>query len=186
MFGELGFGDTCECVDIAGNGKDTLYQFLLPEEVSHIHFKSSKEDYLFTDMAFIHSDGGVGSSKRTIKRYNYTSYFLHSFQLTTAGGSVDPDVELRFKNNNEEVVIKVQKEQSKELTEYYKALLCLSKAQSKNAKLLELTKIALDAHKFQMASQNNTPHSAMTFAEMCYEKYYPTSYGAVFSKALPK
>lgn len=109
--------------------------YLFHEDNEKIFFliKSKKDEYCFTNLALIHVDGDSAiSSKRMIKRYEYSSYAISHVAIETAG-TVDLDVELKFTiNGNINFSIDVKKSFLEPLKDIYKALHTIGKQQRKD------------------------------------------------------
>jgi hypothetical protein len=107
--------------------------YLFTEDGEKIFFliKSKKDEYCFTNLALIHVDGDSAvSSKRVIRRYEYSSAPIEGVTLETAG-TIDMDVELHFKIDGVVFAIDVRKSFIEQLKDIYKALITISRAQQR-------------------------------------------------------
>jgi len=103
--------------------------YLFHEDNEKIFFliKSKKDEYCFTNLALIHVDGDSAvSSKRSIKRYEYSSEQIGEVTIETAG-TIDMDVELKFVIGETEFSIDVRKNFIEQLKDIYKALITIGK-----------------------------------------------------------
>lgn len=130
----LGLSDIGKIVPPSEYDKVDADDYILHEDEEKIFFliKSKKDEYCFTDKALLHVDGDSAvSSKRTLKRYEYYKYPLSGVALETAG-TVDLDVEIKFKIGDVKFSIDVDKRQIKQLADLYKALYAISQIVSGN------------------------------------------------------
>jgi hypothetical protein len=94
------------------------------------------------------------SSKRTIKRYDYSSYQVSGVSIETAG-TLDMDIELKFRMDETVFSIDVKKTFIEQLKDIYKALISIGKQQKRDAMSRDNALRALDAtasvHKLNIA-----------------------------------
>ena len=131
----LGISDIGVIVGPADYNKVDADDYLFSEDGEQIFFliKSKKDEYCFTNLALIHVDGDSAvSSKRTIKRYDYSSHELSSVSIETAG-TLDMDIELKFKMDGTVFSIDVKKSFIEQLKDIYKALITIGKQQKRDA-----------------------------------------------------
>lgn len=105
--------------------------YLFHEDNEKIFFliKSKNDEYCFTNLALIHVDGDSAvSSKRSIKRYDYSSEQIGEVTIETAG-TIAMDVELKFVIGETEFSIDVRKNFIEQLKDIYKALITIGKMQ---------------------------------------------------------
>ena len=105
--------------------------YLFHEDGEKIYFliKSKKDEYCFTNFALIHVDGeSAVSSKRSIKRYEFSRYRVSGVLIETAG-AVDRDVELKFAMDELAFSIDVRKDFIEALKDIYKALIAIGHQQ---------------------------------------------------------
>lgn len=107
--------------------------YLFHEDKEKIFFliKSKKDEYCFTNLAMVHVDGDSAvSSKRSIKRYPWSSYHVSGVAIETAG-TVDLDVELKFTIGDVRLSIDVRKNFLEQLKDIYKALTTIGHQQTR-------------------------------------------------------
>jgi hypothetical protein len=139
MFGKiaadaLGLSDIGVIVPPADYNKVDADDYLFHEDGEKIFFliKSKKDEYCFTNFALIHVDGDSAvSSKRSIKRYEFSSVPVSNVSIETAG-TVDRDVELKFSLGGVVFSIDVRKSFIEPLKDIYKALIAISRQQHKD------------------------------------------------------
>lgn len=143
----LGLSDIGAIIDPKDYGKVDADDYLFHEDGEKIMFliKSKKDEYCFTNLALIHVDGeSAVSSKRTIKRYEYASSPVSSVTIETAG-TLDMDVELKFRCGNAVFSIDVKKDHIEHLKDIYKALIGIEKRQISDATCRDNAVVALNA-----------------------------------------
>jgi len=153
----LGISDIGVIVGPADYSKVDADDYLFNEDGEQIFFliKSKKDEYCFTNLALIHVDGDSAvSSKRTIKRYDYASHQISGVSIETAG-TLDMDIELKFRMDNTAFSIDVKKSFIEQLKDIYKALITIGKQQHRDAVSRENALRTLDAtasvHKLNIA-----------------------------------
>jgi hypothetical protein len=130
----LGISDVGVIVGPADYNKVDADDYLFSEDGEQIFFliKSKKDEYCFTNLALIHVDGDSAvSSKRTIKRYDYASHQISGVSIETAG-TLDMDIELKFKLEGTPFSIDVKKSFIEQLKDIYKALITIGKQQHRD------------------------------------------------------
>ncbi len=114
--------------------------YLFSEDGEKIFFliKSKKDEYCFTNLALIHVDGDSAvSSKRSIRRYEYSTHRFEQVAIETAG-TVDLDVELKFTlDGQQKFSIDVRKSFIEQIKDIYKALYSIGKLQRLDAQARE-------------------------------------------------
>ncbi|MET0983200.1 MAG: PH domain-containing protein [Telluria sp.] len=157
----LGISDIGVIVGPADYSKVDADDYLFSEDGEQIFFliKSKKDEYCFTNLALIHVDGDSAvSSKRSITRYDYASNQVSGVSIETAG-TLDMDVELKFKLDNTQFSIDIKKTFIEQLKDIYKALITIGKQQKRDAVCRENALRALDAtasvHKLNVAPGEN-------------------------------
>jgi hypothetical protein len=136
MFGKiaadaLGLSDIGVIVPPSDYNKVDADDYLFHEDGEKIFFliKSRKDEYCFTNFAVIHVDGDSAvSSKRSIKRYDFSSTRVSNVTIETAG-TVDRDVELKFMLDTTVFSIDVKKSFIEPLKDIYKALIAIGRQQ---------------------------------------------------------
>lgn len=102
------------------------YVFHEDNEEIFVVIKSKMDEYCFTNLAFIHLNGNLAiSKKRMLNRYLYKHYSISDVRMETAG-TVDLDVELKFKLGGTEFSIDIDKKQITQIKAIYKALFAIS------------------------------------------------------------
>ncbi|KAI8897434.1 hypothetical protein BC833DRAFT_42522 [Globomyces pollinis-pini] len=189
MFNKLtadisGSADVCKCINPQNFGSEPVLSFLIPGEVAYILLKSGKEEHIFTDQAYVISQGAsAATARRLVQRYHYSSTIFTNVRFETAGmGMSDRDVELKFDINGSPVSIDIWKSEIETAKFYYKALVGLSKAQSHNHRIMELAKFTVGS--YRLPQDNPNPLAAIEFAEALYSRYNPSSYRQVFEQYL--
>jgi hypothetical protein len=131
----LGISDIGIIVEPKDYNKVDADDYLFSEDGEQIFFliKSKKDEYCFTNLALIHVDGDSAvSSKRSIKRYDYSSSPISGASIETAG-TLDMDVELKFNIGNTPFSIDVKKSFIEQVKDIYKALISIGKQQHRDA-----------------------------------------------------
>ena len=153
----LGISDIGVIVGPADYSKVDADDYLFSEDGEQIFFliKSKKDEYCFTNLALIHVDGDSAmSSKRSIKRYDYASHQISGVSIETAG-TLDMDIELKFKMDTTVFSIDIKKTFIEQLKDIYKALISIGKQQQRDEKSRDNALRALDAtasvHKLNIA-----------------------------------
>jgi len=153
----LGISDIGVIVGPADYSKVDADDYLFSEDGEQIFFliKSKKDEYCFTNLALIHVDGDSAvSSKRSIKRYDYSSHRVTDVSIETAG-TLDMDVELKFSLDGVKFSIDIKKSYIEQLKDIYKALITIGKQQQRDAVARENALRTLDAtasvHKLNVA-----------------------------------
>ncbi len=129
----LGLSDVGVIVPPSDFDKVDADDYLFHEDGERIFFliKSKKDEYCFTNLGVIHVDGDSAvSSKRTIKRFEYVLDMVHHVTIETAG-TIDMDIELKFTIGSQTFSIDVRKTFLPQLRSIYKALIGVSRIQSK-------------------------------------------------------
>lgn len=131
----LGISDIGVIIGPQDYDKVDADDYLFHEDGEKIFFliKSKKDEYCFTNLALIHVDGqSAVSSKRTVKRYEYSSQQIGYCVIETAG-TMDMDVELKFSIGETSFSIDIKKSMIEQVKDIYKALLSIAKQQSRDA-----------------------------------------------------
>jgi hypothetical protein len=125
----LGISDIGAVITPADFDKVDSDDFLFHEDGERIFFliKSKKDEYCFTNFAFIHVDGDSAvSAKRSVKRYEWAASDVANVSIETAG-KMDLDVELKFTVNGSIFSIDISKQYLEQLKDIYKALFTLGR-----------------------------------------------------------
>ena len=142
----LGLSDIGSVVKPADYDKVEADDYVMHEDGEKIFFliKSKTDEYCFTNKALIHVDGtSAVSKKRTLRRHDYGQYLIHDVLMETAG-TIDMDIEIKFRMGDQAYSIDVNKKHIEELKDLYKALLKISIIQRDNAKYLQYAQASLD------------------------------------------
>jgi Bacterial PH domain len=126
----LGIGDLGAVISPENFDKVDSDDFLFHEDGERIFFliKSKRDEYCFTNFAFIHVDGDSAvSAKRSVKRHEYATNQISQVSIETAG-KMDLDVELKFMVNDLPFSIDVSKQHLEQLKDIYKVLFSLGRA----------------------------------------------------------
>jgi len=124
----LGLSDIGKIIDKKDFNKTDIDEYVFQEDNERIFvvIKSKTDEYCFTNMAFIHLDGNIAvSKKKTLHRYLYKHYPVSHVRIETAG-TVDLDVEIKFKIGEKDISIDVDKKQIEQVRDIYKALFTIS------------------------------------------------------------
>ena len=189
----LGISDIGVIVGPADYNKVDADDYLFNEDGERIFFliKSKKDEYCFTNLALIHVDGDSAvSSKRSIKRYDYASHQVSGVSIETAG-TLDMDIEIKFKLDSTVFSIDVKKTFIEQLKDIYKALISIGKQQQRDALCRDNALRALDAtasvHKLNLApgegglvTQYNQLLAALNTA--MFETHTKRDFSDVFAK----
>ncbi|HMU65967.1 MAG TPA: PH domain-containing protein [Cellvibrionaceae bacterium] len=120
----LGLSDIGKILDKKDFDKADVDDYVFAEDGEHIYvvIKSKTDEYCFTNLAMIHLDGSSAvSKKRLLHRYPYKHHPVSHVRIETAG-TVDLDVELKFKLADKEYSIDIDKTQIERVKNIYKAL----------------------------------------------------------------
>lgn len=124
----LGLSDIGKILDKKDFDKADVDDYIFQEddETIFVVIKSKKDEFCFTNLAIMHLEGNLAvSKKRTLHRYVYKYHKIDHVRIETAG-TVDLDVELKFKLNDKEVSIDIDKNQIDKVKAIYKALFHIS------------------------------------------------------------
>ncbi len=130
----LGLSDIGIIVPPGDYDKVDADDYLFDEDNEKIFFliKSKKDEYCFTNLALIHVEGDSAvSSKRRIRRYEYSSKAIGDVIIETAG-TLDMDIELKFTIGDTEFSIDVRKNFIDQLKDIYKALITIGRMQRRD------------------------------------------------------
>ncbi|OXS62144.1 MULTISPECIES: PH domain-containing protein [Rossellomorea] len=140
MFGKvasdvLGLSDIGTVIKPQDYDKADSDDYIMHEDGEKIYFliKSKSDEYCFTNKALIHLDGtSAASKKRVLRRLDYYKYNLSNVLLETAG-TVDLDVEIKFKIGSEIYSIDVHKKHLTEVKDLYKSLIKIGEITNDNS-----------------------------------------------------
>ena len=142
----LGLSDIGKIIEPKDYDKVASDDYVLHEDGEKIYFliKSQSDEYCFTNYALIHLDGSSATSKkRLLKRFSYKNNPLSDVKLETAG-TIDLDIEIKFKLGNISYSIDVAKQDLESLKDLYKALVKIASIQKENALHLEYAQKSLE------------------------------------------
>lgn len=193
----LGISDIGRIIEPKDYDKVDADDYIMQEDGEEIKFliKSKSDEYCFTNYALIHVDGeSAMSKKRTVKRYEYYYKQVSDVLIETAG-TIDADVEVKFKIGSDSFSIDVDKRQIEELKDLYKALIEINKVQGKNNKSQldsrEALKVATDVMsncRIDGMSTSVADHMksitnfSLSWLEATRDKYNNKDLGYVFDK----
>jgi hypothetical protein len=192
----LGLSDIGKIIDPSDFDKTDSDDYVMHEDNEKIYFliKTKKDEYCFTNLALIHVDGDSAvSSKRSLKRYPYSRFPISNVMLETAG-TIDLDVEIKFKIGEVQFSIDVHKNQIEKLKDLYKALIKISEITHENRILHSLAENSLE--KAIAVLQNTRKNAEVNLAAECKElteysfqwltqtreQYHEKDFGKVFEK----
>ncbi|TMU86920.1 hypothetical protein FGG79_01900 [Bacillus sp. BHET2] len=140
MFGKvasdvLGLSDIGTVIKPADYDKADSDDYIMHEDGEKIYFliKSKSDEYCFTNKALIHLDGtSAASKKRVLRRLDFYKHQLSNVLLETAG-TVDLDVEIKFKIGSEVYSIDVHKKHLTEVKDLYKSLVKIGEITTDNS-----------------------------------------------------
>jgi hypothetical protein len=135
----LGLSDIGKILDRKDFDKADVDDYVFSEDDERIFvvIKSKSDEYCFTNKAMIHLDGNLAvSKKRMLHRYSYKFSHISHVRIETAG-TVDLDVELKFKVGDKEISIDIDKNQIDKVKSVYKALTVVGERCREIAKKME-------------------------------------------------
>ncbi|WP_305767972.1 PH domain-containing protein [Candidatus Epulonipiscium viviparus] len=191
----LGLSDIGKIIEPRDFDKVDADDYILHEDQEKIYFiiKSNKDEYCFTNLAFIHVDGERAiSSRRLVKRYNFYESSLSAIAIETAG-TVDLDIELKFTLNDHPFSIDIEKKHLEQLKDIYKALLAIRHIRHTDQRNYEAGLKSLELTAEIMSGKTSDPISLVTEVEKIndyifsyHKKLYATcitkDFGKVFEK----
>lgn len=190
----LGLSDIGKVIAREDYDKVEADDYVMHEEEEKIYFliKSKQDEYCFTNEALVHVDGTSAiSKKRTLRRLAYYSHPVSDVLLETAG-TVDMDVEIKFRMGDTSYSIDVDKKQIEQLKDLYKALLKIASIQRENDRLLEFARVSVDTAAKSIARGNEAGSTeaqfravneyAFSWLRKCHNTYLRRDYGEIFEK----
>ncbi|TLS36217.1 PH domain-containing protein [Pseudalkalibacillus caeni] len=189
----LGLSDLGSVISPADYDKTDADDYVMHEDGEKIYFliKSKSDEYCFTNKALIHLDGtSATSKKRTLYRYNYYAKSVSEVALETAG-TIDLDVEIKFKLGSQAFSIDVHKKHISEVKDLYKTLLKMEEITQDNkiylgfaSQSLELASSALSQSRSNEGSLSKEfseiNQNAFDWLSRQKEQYTKKDYGHVF------
>lgn len=151
MFGKvasdvLGISDVGKVIKPVDYDKVDSDDYVMHEDDETIFFliKSKSDEYCFTNKALIHVDGtSAASKKRTLRRFDYRYNSISDVALETAG-TLDRDVEIKFKMGQNVHNIDVHKDHLDDLKDLYKALIMIAETTKNNETYINYSRQSLD------------------------------------------
>lgn len=191
----LGLSDVGSVIEPKDFDKVDADDYVLHEEGEKIYFliKSKSDEYCFTNRALIHVDGeSAVSKKRNLRRYDYKLNRISEVSLETAG-TVDIDVEIKFKMGSVPFSIDVHKKYLEQLKDLYKSLIKIEEIMRDHETLagyakqsLELASAALSRNEIKESRLHEEFEAinriAFSWMEEAKEKYGSKDFGHVFEK----
>ena len=189
----FGLSDIGKIIEQKDFNKTDIDDYIFHEDEETIYFviKSKKDEYCFTNKAFIHLDGeSAVSSKRTLHRYDYLTNPIRSVTLETAG-TIDLDVEIKFQMGGRVFSIDVDKKQIEALKDLYKTLIAISNIQEQNSEKFGYVETAQNVatEVLHRSSEANTLQlfeslrtSSLDYMLKNHQAYKRSDFGEVFSK----
>jgi hypothetical protein len=200
MFGKvaadiLGLSDVGSVIKPENYDKVDSDDYVMHEDNERIYFliKSKSDEYCFTNNALIHLDGtSATSKKRMLHRYNYATNKISDVKLETAG-TVDLDIEIKFKIGSQLFSIDVHKKHIEEVKDLYKALIKISELTHDNEISLRFAKESLEIASTTLGRVNSTDNNlvvqfkmlnqaAFQWLEESKKQYSVKDFGFVFEK----
>ena len=202
MFGKLaadalGLSDIGSVITPADYNKVDSDDYVMHEDQEKIFFliKSKSDEYCFTNKALIHLDGtSAASKKRMLRRYNYSTNPVSNVLLETAG-TIDMDVEVKFRLGSKDFSIDVHKKHLEQVKDLYKALFRISELIRENEVMLGHAKASVEVASATLGrgQAGATPtveafkelnQAAFTWLAGAQQKYWVKDFGFVFERYL--
>lgn len=191
----LGISDIGKIINPKDYDKVDSDDYVIHEDDEKIFFliKSKTDEYCFTNLALIHVDGtSAVSKKRTVKRYDYYKSYFSNISIETAG-TIDLDCELKFRVDNIDFSIDVDKNEIESLKDIYKALIKIQQITEHNRIMLEKSeetlKISATACGSQKIDKGNLSEIfkeineySFEWIEISREKYIKKDFTDIFKK----
>ncbi len=200
MFGKLaadalGLSDIGSVIAPSDYDKVDADDYVMHEDQEKIFFliKSKSDEYCFTNKALIHLDGtSAASKKRMLRRYSYGSHPISGVMLETAG-TVDMDVEIKFRMGQRDFSIDVHKKHLAQVKDLYKALFRISEMMTENEIALGHAKASLEVASSTLGrgqagqapiveSFKELNQAAFAWLAGAQQKYWMKDFGAVFER----
>ena len=162
-----------------------MLSYLLPDEKPYVMLKSNKEEYIFTDCAYIESVGtsNIGS-KRAVNRFDYCEYRFTNILIFNPGlTGTDFDGVLHFTVGGAEQKIEIKKSEWEDAKKLYVALQQLHRAQYMNALRYTTEKEILS--KVTVNNVTDLTHlgdAVSAVAEKVVNRNNPISYAEIFER----
>ena len=178
-----GSADVCKIIPAEQFSQEVTLSYLIPGERPYFLLRSKKEEFVFTNFAFIISRGeSATNTRRLTSRYNYFETILTNVMFETAGISVtDRDCELKFNIGGQAHNIDIWKNETEQAKGVYRCLVELSRNMVRNQVLMEMATSALASTKNDNPI-NDKGFISMQWAEAAMARYRPESYDYVFQQ----
>ena len=178
-----GSADVCKIIPAQQFSQEVTLSYMIPGEIPYFLLRSKKEEYLFTNLAYICSKGeSAANTRRLTIRHNYFESIITNVMFETAGiGMTDRDCELKFNIAGQHHSIDIWKNETEEAKGIYRCLVELSRNMVRNDVLMTFAREALKSTK------NDNPLNehgfiSMQWAEAVMGRYKPESYDHVFQQ----
>ncbi|MCP3097399.1 PH domain-containing protein [Myxococcus sp. K15C18031901] len=200
MFGKLaadalGLSDIGTVIAPADYDKVDADDYVMHEDQEKIYFliKSKSDEYCFTNKALIHLDGtSAASKKRMLRRFPYCTNPVSNVLLETAG-TIDMDVEVKFRLGARDFSIDVHKKQLEQVKDLYKALFRIAEMMHENELSLAHAKTSLEVASTTLGrgqagaapiveSFKDLNQAAFAWLAGAQQKYWVKDFGAVFER----
>ncbi len=200
MFGKiaadaLGLSDIGTVIAPADYDKVDADDYIMHEDQEKIFFliKSKTDEYCFTNKALVHLDGtSATSKKRMLRRYNYSTNPVSNVMLETAG-TIDMDVEIKFRLGARDFSIDVTKKQLEQVKDLYKALFRISELMHENELALGHAKASVEIASTTLGRGQAGPapivesfkelnQAAFAWLAGAHQKYWVKDFGFVFER----
>ena len=159
-----------------------LLSYLLPDETPYVILKSPKQEYIFTDCAFISVVGETNlGTKKLVNRVDFCEYTLQDVDLQSPGvGVTDLDGELRLIFSGKEFRIDIKKAEWESVKVLYHVLVVLQRAQKQNTRSFQLIQQSQLQPSISDPTQLNVALISLTDAAVA--RYNPISYKYIFER----
>ncbi|MFY2559153.1 PH domain-containing protein [Corallococcus terminator] len=200
MFGKLaadalGLSDIGSVIAATDYDKVDSDDYVMHEDQEKIFFiiKSKSDEYCFTNKALVHLDGtSAASKKRMLRRFTYSSNPISNVMLETAG-TIDMDVEIKFRLGARDFSIDVHKKHLEQVKDLYKALFRISELMHENELALSHAKTSLEVASTTLGRGQAGPapivesfkelnQAAFAWLAGAQQKYWVKDFGFVFER----
>jgi hypothetical protein len=183
-----GQGENCHVLFASQFMSDTsLTSYLIPGETPYIVLRSYKEEYIFTDYAFISIKGhSTVGTKKVVTRYDYADHKFTLIALRTPGVvNLDMDGVLHLVINEVDHEIDIRKAEWENVKYLYRALIMVKRAQYQNeAGLVQCRESTIYAN---ITDTNKLSSLMVEMVNMALHNFRPLSYKSVWeASSIPK